>query len=260
MQDWQQYARTLVVGSKRKIECCSAKGPTAYISNGPKGVSLYCFRCGRSEFEPHGKRSIHEIMATRRALDDIAADETPTMPKDAVALAEGPQEAHLWVLRGGLTPEEATERWGFQWHERTRRVLIPVPGGLLGRSVYGELPKYRMLTNQTGTLYWPQKRPHSPAVVVEDCLSAIAINRAGAASVAALGTSLSPTQAAEIADGRKIVVGWFDPDAAGDKAYKRLRKMMATHPVEVHRITSEVDPKALHRMEIRRLLGPFIGA
>lgn len=248
------------MGSKRKVVCCSAKGPTAYISNGDKGISLYCFRCGCKEFEPHGPRSIAEIMATRRELDAIAAAPIPTMPTDAVHLSEGPRESWRWVLQGGLTPEEATERWGFRWHEKTRRVLIPVPGGLLGRSVHGELPKYRMLTNQSGLLYWPQNRPHSAVVVVEDILSAIAIDRTGIPAVAVLGTSISQTQTAEIAEGRDNVVGWFDDDPAGDKAWAKLRKRMALYPVTTHRIHSQQDPKRLHRADIREKLQQFIGA
>lgn len=259
MQDWTTAARELAIGLKRKVECCSHKGPTAYISNGHKGVSLYCFRCGRNEFEPHGERSIAEVLATRQALDALATAPTPTMPKDAVDLTAGPKEGWLWVLQGGLTPEEATERWGFRWHEKTRRVLIPVPGGLLGRSVHGELPKYRMLTNQPGALYWPQKRPHRAVVAVEDILSAIAINRAGWAAVAVLGTSISPTQAEEIAEGREMVVGWFDGDPAGDKAWTRLRKRMALFPVTTHRITTQQDPKRLHRAALRDMLAE-IGA
>lgn len=175
------------------------------------------------------------------------------MPSDAVAVQHGPDEAILWVLKGGLTPEEASNTYGMRWHEETRRVWVPVPGGLVGRAVFGERPKYRML-GKPGVLYWPQKRPHGPVVTVEDILSAIAINRAGCAAVAVLGTSISPEQAAEISAGRKHVIGWFDNDPAGDKAWVRLRHKMALYPVKTSRITSDTDPKTLHRSAIRDLL------
>jgi len=180
------------------------------------------------------------------------------MPAGALAISDGPPEAILWTLKGGLTPEVATAKYGMKWHEKTRRVLIPIKGGLLGRAVFGERPKYRML-GTSGVLYWPKRRPLVPVIAVEDILSAIAIDRAGGTAVAVLGTSISPEQAAEIADGRDKVIGWFDGDAAGDKAYTRLRGRMGLHPVTVSRIRTDKDPKVLHRRVIRGLIAEHKG-
>lgn len=201
-------------------------------------MRLHCFRCGRTEFVPHRERSIAEIMATRRALDDLAGADAPAMPHDAVPVPDGPPEAWRWVLRGGLTPEAATAEYGFRWHERSRRVLIPVPGGLLGRSVHGERPKYRLLTATPGAIYWPARRQGALVVVVEDVLSAIAVHRAGWPACAVLGTAISPEQAADIASGRSCVIGWFDGDRAGDQAHSRLRRRLGLHDVRVHRTTT----------------------
>lgn len=251
---WRETARNLRIGSKRKVACCSAD-KSAFISNGDRGVSFYCFRCGHKDFEPHGERSIAEIMATRRALDELATPKTPTMPDRAVPLTDAPYEAILWVLKGGLTPEDATDKHGMRWDEKTQRVLIPVPGGLLGRAVRGERPKYRLLTNAPGALYWASRAALSAVVVVEDILSAIAVSRAGWAAVAVLGTSLSETQAAEIAaHPSRSVIGWFDGDKAGDQAWARLRKRMALHPVELRRIRTDRDPKNIHRESLKQLL------
>ena len=259
MQTWMEQARSLRIGSKRKVVCCGAD-PSALISNGDRGVRIHCFRCGRDEFVPHPKRSIAEILASRRALDALADAPVPKMPADAVLLSDGPREGWQWVLRGGLTPELAEDRYGFRWHEDTRRVLIPVPGGILARAVNGERPKYRMLTNRPGALYWPGERAGAAVVVVEDILSAIAIERAGWPAVAVLGTSISDVQAAEIAAGTRHVIGWFDGDDAGDRAWVRLRKRMALYAPRVTRIRTDKDPKALHRGVLRALLTEHTGA
>jgi DNA primase len=97
-------------------------------------------------------------------------------------------------------------------------------------------------------------------VVAEDILSAIAVWGTGANALAVLGTSVTAVQAAEIAAGADVVIGWFDGDAAGDKAWQRLRSKMSLHPVELHRIRTDEDPKALHRSTLRAHLQPFIGA
>lgn len=187
------------------------------------------------------------------------------MPKDAVPLNEGPKEAWRWVLRGGLTPEDATLHWGMRWHENTRRVLIPIHQsdrlvGLLGRAVFGERPKYRMLGGPADTLFNAPHRPGEAVVVVEDILSAIAVWRAGLNATAVLGTSITPVQAAQIAGQGSHIIGWFDGDAAGDRAWQKLRNRMALHPVTLDRIRTEQDPKELHRSDLRDRLTQITGA
>lgn len=257
-QDWRAIARTLPIGSKRKIVCCSSD-PSTYISNGPHGIALGpCFRCQHREFEKHGERSITEILATRRAEQAIASQQTLTIPSDAIPLTEGPVAAWQWVLQGGLTPEEAYEQFGMTWHEATYRVLLPIRDdsgalkALLGRAVHGERPKYRMLSGKADEFF--RTRSGKVCAVVEDVLSAIAVDRAGLPAMSILGTSITPIHAAAIADGTEHVIGWFDDDPAGDKAWRRLRARMALYPVTLSRIKTAKDPKHLHRAELRRII------
>lgn len=152
-----------------------------------------------------------------------------------------------------------------RWHEKTRRVLIPIHQsdrlvGLLGRAVFGERPKYRMLGGPADTLFHAPHRPGEAVVVVEDILSAIAVWRAGANATAVLGTSVTPVQAAQIAERGSHIIGWFDGDAAGDRAWQRLRTKMALHPVTLSRIRTEQDPKELHRRDLRSRLTQITGA
>jgi DNA primase len=203
-------------------------------------------------------------MRTRQAEEHLAARKTVTMPADAVPLTEGPREALVWVLKGGLTPEQAQNDYGMRWHEATRRVLIPVHHGIdligiLGRAVFGERPKYRMLGGPADTIYRLPHRANKATVVVEDILSAIAVWRAGYNALAVLGTSITPVQAAEIAAAGSRVIGWFDGDNAGDAAWSKLRGRMALHPVRLTRIRTSDDPKRLHRAHLLRLLAQHTG-
>lgn len=231
----------------RKITCCGTD-PSAHINNSDHGVSIFCHRCGKKEFSKHGERSLAEIMATRRAEERLI--QTASMPADAVALMEGPPAALLWVLAGGLQPEMAHERYGFRWHEASRRVVIPLERGLLGRAVHGERPKYRLYGATSS--FSLAGDPARATVVVEDVLSAIAVHRAGWPAFAVLGTAVSDFQAAQIAAPR--VIGWFDDDPAGDKAWLRLRRKLALHPVTLTRVQTERDPKHIWRSEIKRIL------
>ena len=170
------------------------------------------------------------------------------MPVAAVPMMEAPPAALKWVLAGGLTPEDAYENYGFRWHEEARRVLIPFEGGILGRAVHGERCKYR-LYGSPGLYALPIAGDGDRAVVVvEDILSAIAVNRAGWPSVALLGTSVTGAMVARFA--APLVIVWTDDDNAGERCWWRLRKMLALWPSEVRRVASQKEPKHCHRSEI----------
>lgn len=237
---WHELAKTLRIGQTRKIKHCG-NDRSALVSNTDRGYTFHCFRCGASYYEPHGERGLKEIMATRRAEEAIG--ETVSMPADAVALMEGPPSTHRWVLDGGLIPEVANDDYGFRWSPSLNRVLIPFPGGILGRSVDGARPKYR-LYGRPGcyALDGPRSRP---TVVVEDILSAIAVNRAGWPAVAILGTSITPGMMTAIA--QPHVIGWFDDDYAGAMAFTKLRRALALWPTTLGRVITPDDPKHCHR-------------
>lgn len=253
------------MGSSKKIKWCCHDNSTR-ISHSERGIYLHCFRCGETGWEKHGPRSIAEILAARARTDELR--ETRTIPKDAVSVGEGPNAAIVWLLKGGVTPEQA-EKHGFKWHEATRRVLMPVPGGFLSRSVYNERPKY-LMSAPGACLYWAgttgaDQEDHTGdrrsgrsyrrcSILVEDILSALAIQRAGYTGAAVLGTSLDTEMATAVARRSDLVIGWFDGDKAGDKAWTLLRKRMALHPVTLKRIRTDKDPKALPRAEVARLI------
>ena len=252
---WQERAKSLKFGQRRKVKHCGTD-PSAYISNGPKGISLHCFRCHVSEFEPHGRLSASDILAMRQR--DEAEAELPypdTVPLDA---ADVPSEAHVWVLRAGLSPERASDRYGFGWSDRTSRVIVPVlhngvpTGAWTGRAIDGRKPKYLMPKGSDGASWYGLQRDRAPCVVVEDILSAIRIVESGYNALAVLGTTVGPTQAALIAD--YSVIGWFDGDKAGRNGYVKLRKALGPYGIEPARIETPKDPKLYSLKQISQFI------
>ena len=251
--DWQVMAKTLPYGASRKIQHCGSS-PAARINHSNAGISLYCFRCGEQEFIPHGPRSAAEILAARAATEELK--EARSIPKRCQGLTEEgvPSEALLWTLRTGLTPEEATNVYGFKYDPKTRRVLIPLSGGFIARAVFKELPKYIRSGSMDQEIWESSVGEGGPVVICEDILSAIKVSRSGFSSIAILGTSISTTAAAHIGKYQNVIC-WTDGDKAGDAAWLKLRKRMALYDTSLSRIRTDDDPKNISITEIKRLIG-----
>lgn len=239
---WQEMAKSIPIGQSRKILHCGSS-PAARISQDGGGLRLHCFRCGDTEYVPHGPRSTAEILAARRATESLA--EERSIPKRAIPLNDplcAPQ-AQVWVLKTGLTPEEATTTYGMKYDPITRRVCIPLQGGFIARAVFGDNPKYL----RAGDIPETYELKHSSALVVvtEDILSAIKVYRAGFSAVAILGTAVGITAGAVIGN-YKDVICWTDGDKAGDAAWHKLRRRLALYDSDLHRVRTSDDPKLLH--------------
>lgn len=247
---WQDAARNLPLGQRRKVKHCSTS-PTAYISKGINGLSIHCFRCGCTEFEPIAEHSIADLKA-RNSLDSVT--KLRGMPTDAASVCTSPTTCVAWLVQGGLTPEKADEH-GMRWHEPSRRLLIPIydhagkVSGLLARAVNGERPKYMMLQGSPG-VHYPKPSSGKRIVVVEDVLSAIACNRAGYNAAAMLGTSLTPPEARHIGAHDEVVV-FMDPDNAGDLGARSIRKRLSLYPCSVRIVRAARDPKYIGSACIR---------
>lgn len=177
---------------------------------------------------------------------------------NALSCTDANSSAMLWLLKAGTSPEEADHN-GIRWHEPTERLIMPIRNeqqeltGVLARAVNGERPKYKLLSG-TYDIHFPKPQLQTLVVVVEDILSSIAATRAGFDSIALLGTSLTPEQAARIANNRQTVVGFFDPDKAGKQALVRLRKALGLYPVSVYNAHEKCDPKYLNRQQLRNAI------
>jgi len=246
---WQEKAKQLPFGAKRKIPHCSTDA-SAYISNSPKGVRLYCFRCGCKDFEAHGRLSASDLHRMQKKDAELIEQKPVTQP-----LTEGPREAHAWVLKAGITPELAQSKYGFTWHASTHRVVIPIMQNekflhaWISRSIDGRKPKYLASRSSAGCSWYQLRRARKKTVVVvEDALSAIKCHQAGQNSLAVLGTSISQKTAFLLSHWK--VIGWFDADAAGNAGFAKLRKALGPYGVEPSRIVSDRDPKMHTKGEI----------
>jgi DNA primase len=177
------------------------------------------------------------------------------MPADSVSCVQAPDAAVVWLLQGGLSPEQA-DAWGIRWHEKLQRLLLPVHNvdrvysGLLARGVYNEKPKYTMLQGSPG-YYFTEDLP-GKLVLVEDILSSIAVHRAGYCGAALIGTTATVETLHALVTGHKEVVVWTDPDVAGRKAVNALLRKLSLLGVETTVAKSDVDPKYLSVQEIKR--------
>ena len=251
--DWQTMAKALPYGQSRKVQHCGSS-PAARINHSNAGINLHCFRCGEQEFIPHGPRSAAEILAARQATQELK--EARSIPSRCLGLTEEgvPSEALLWVLRAGLTPERATDEYGFKYDPKTRRVCVPLVGGFLARAVFKDSPKYIRAGAMDQTVYELAVGAGTTGIVVEDILSAIKVANAGFSSLAILGTSISAE--VSVALGRyKHLVCWTDADKAGDAAWLKLRKRMSLYDIKLSRIRTAADPKNINTTEIKRLIG-----
>lgn len=263
--DWRDVARSLPAGRKARVACCRADA-SAIVSNGPRGLSLWCFRCDRSEFEPHGVRSIAEVLQARRADAELRRGPV-ALPADAVPVTEGPAAAHVWLARGGLRPDRAAHL-GFVWSERHSRVFIPVHDrkgvvvGLQGRSLDPDRqpPKYLNIGGEDAVyLAGRGERVHAgdvgPVVLTEDVLSAINVSKV-ARSACLLGTKASPAKLnALLAEGNDFIT-WLDPDPPGQRGARKVGKALRLLGATVRNVVSEKDPKEYSRRQIEEILWP----
>lgn len=252
---WVEQAKRLATGQKRKIECCS-DSPSAYISNNKKGVGYYCFRCGTKDFKPHGRRSIEEVLAARKELDNVKA--MREIPSRCLTLynPQTPEAAQLWVLQSGLSPEEASDVYGLMYDPKTQRVNIPFEGGFLARSINGDRPKYIKAGADT-QFYALTSRSENLVIVCEDIMSAIKLYKAGYNAIAILGTAITNSVALRLSKFQDIIC-WTDGDAAGDAAWVKLRKKMSLYSVRIKRVRTGRDPKRVSTEEIKKLIGEQI--
>ena len=256
---WQEQAKQLGFGQSIKIPCCSSD-PSTYISNDKYGLRLGpCFRCGHSEYEPHRGLTIQERLSMRSATEELRGlkYKPATIP-----VQQGPQDAWLWCLQSGISPEQATATYGFGWAEKSQRVIVPIlqdmrdTGAFIARAVDKKTkPKYVLSANAKGK-YWYAGT--GPTVLVEDVLSAIAVHRAGYRAVSAMGTHFKP-ELLDLATRTGTLVAWLDDDDAGKKAYRYLRKQIGLWDVKFYRVQSNRDPKLHGADEIRTLVQEALG-
>lgn len=171
--------------------------------------------------------------------------------------AKWPMPCRLWLLKAGLCSADLPLLGAF-YHPPSDRVILPVLGPSGGiafwqaRAVDHRQPKYMAPpVDKSGIV--ARYGQATEVTLTEDILSAYKVGKVGE-GWSLLGTSISHTHIAMlIKRGCKVNV-WLDPDPPGQRAAKKILKALRAAGIECRNIISRVDPKLVHRVEIKELL------
>lgn len=263
--EWYAVAKQLKPGQKTRIKCCN-QNSTMVVSNGHRGYSGYCFRCGSSPFKPHGLKSIgfyRELEASKKFNEEADIQ----IPKDFILATEMPDAACLWLLQYGITLETAAS-YGIGYSPSQNRVVMPVyyDGKLTciqARAVDNQQkPKYLNKEHVGGhsMFYAHNLNTSNYIVVTEDILSAIKVGGV-AKACSILGTNMTGIKAMRLAAEYDCVVIWLDGDEAGRAGAKKAQTELMMQGLEdVYIICTDLDPKELNHGTIKRQLEATLNA
>lgn len=227
------------------------------VSHDLHGYRCHCFRCGESQFVPHGLQRISDLNR-RKAELAFMEERTVRLPKDYTL--EIPEKDMLWFLQYGIDPELARS-YGIGYSDELDRVVLPVRGldGKLDavqmRSTDPNVrPKYlNPFGPKVSAAVFMSGPPTGVTVVVEDILSAIKIGKITHAT-SILGTALTDERAEKIAKHNHTAVVWTDNDRAGQKGRLKATRQLLLLGMDVYRVRSPDDPKTYNLEDIEEHL------
>lgn len=263
IENWLEVAKRLRYNAKVRSACSDGCGQdnSQIISHGQRGFSRHCFRCGSSEFVPHGIRKISEIVAIRQARGELVDIELPDEYTTDV-----PVQLAVWYFKYGIS-DDLAKKYGIGYDPSSHRIILPVwEDGILTAynaraTIEGQFPKY---INQEGgavgsaLFYADLSFPESKSTVLtEDYLSAVKISTVHHAT-SMLGTTLTDARAVKLANKFDTVYIWLDSDKAGMNGALKAARKLRMLGVNVERIQTENDPKTYSREYIENILRGFI--
>lgn len=275
--EWLQQAQRLPEGRSARVSHDCGEGRPMLIEHNSDGFRCWCHRCHEGGFKPHGQRALSKIVERWNAAAGDHNDFKIVLPHDLTG-RDLPWPAVRWLSKAGIT-QALMQKYGIGYSPRYGRVYLPVYSApdwrgvrrleyYQGRAVYdGQTPKYlNPKVNKASLVFsteYPAKAEEVPdgtprrkkaAVVTEDVLSAIRTGEVqGCTGVSIMGTSPSPGQINYLASFRLCLI-WLDPDSAGKKATRLLKRSldMVGQPYRV--ITSDRDPKLYSHRELQEIL------
>lgn len=255
---WLSLAQTLEVGQKAMHQHDCGEGKKLLVEHKEDGWGAWCYRCSEPGWVPHPPPSLAEKLARLKAkqVRDVVAKANvdPPGPMNFDA-STWPKAAKLWLYKVGLSNPEI-RKLGFYWNENMERVVLPVLDGLKvcywqARTFDPDLPKYINPSVNPKPMY---KIGEGPVLcLTEDILSAVKVGRVTEAW-SLLGTSISASSAAEIAQKGKPVRIWLDPDGAGIKGRGKIVKDLRAYGVDARIIRANLDPKFYQTQQIKEYL------
>lgn len=265
----EQYLDTsMSVGQNRRFYDCPfcgerVRGRGFVVTRTKRGFFLWCFKCHNHRHLTSDGTSLGGIRrylksreTSRKTAEDIVIrHNVVTLPRDFTT--EIPAAGLVWLRKAGVTDDEiARHRIGYS--PELHRVILPVWGdeGLLywqGRALEpnDNTPKYINVGMKRAGTFFTCDVGSDTTAIVEDILSALAVARAGANSLALLGSSMEPGVQQAIKS-RKVRV-WLDPDKR--KECIRYAKMLSAYGLQASPVVMTTrDPKEYSVEEIQKIL------
>lgn len=260
-REWLKQAQSLREGESRRVAHVCGDGTPLVIAHEVGYWRAYCHRCHEPGRVDKPAESLAEKLERRRKEAAVAADlqRSVRLPQPMNFDARTwPMAARVWLYKAGLSNHHINQL-GAYWHEPSGRVVLPIFEGedvvywqardpLWKRG--SDRPKYLNPKVDKADLVAAYGKG-DPLVFTEDVLSAFRVGQVTEAW-SLLGTQLTTQVAAKIGD-REVAI-WLDPDAAGRKASRTVRKALAMMGVPFRIIKSERDPKLLSKEDICNLV------
>jgi len=268
--DWLELAKALPVGGKSSHVHNCGSGRKLLVEHKPNGYAAWCYRCGEPGFVPKARPPLAERIAALKERRDIDQKAVLTIKPPLPAVfdpREWPLEARVWLYKAGFD-NDWIEDIGFYWHERLKRVVMPVLSDLnklvfwQARGFDPAFAKYlspELGADQHKPIYKaepvrPVERDASVLCLTEDILSA---NKVGQVVTgwSLLGTKLNALSEAEIAKfGASKVLVWLDPDEAGVSGRRKIVPQLRARGIDAKAVRADLDPKLYPLEDIRRKL------
>lgn len=264
----EQYLDTqMSVGQRVRYDYCPfcgerVRGKGFVVTRTKTGFFLWCFRCHAHRHLTRDGISLSGIRRYLKARENSHGTEEQTLLHNVVSLPSDftvdiPLAGKLWLTKGGVTDEEI-KKYRFGYSPSLDRVILPVWGeeGLLywqGRALTQQegVPKYLNVTSKRRCVYFVVNVNSDTTVLVEDILSALAVAKAGANSLALLGSSIN-IGVHEFIKTNKVRV-WLDPDKR--KECIRYAKMLSAYGLQASPVVlTQKDPKEYSTEEIKSIL------
>jgi hypothetical protein len=251
---------------KMNGDICSDNGktPAMAVTRDTGGWKWFCHRCKESGFIGDTYNSpldtTKKITTLGKEVDNSQSNIIPSFPPDFTPMINHngctnvnvPFEAYSWLWKYGLKDEDLFE-FGFGWSQKYKRVILPI----FTRGNFGTLLGWvgRNVLDKEKAKYYIQKPKKSDriyftlegsaddddkVILVEDCLSAIKLNKyLNVKTIALLTTSIDNNLINKL-KGNKVFV-WLDSDVLSQSVamVSRLRQL----GVSAYHIYTTNDPK-----------------
>lgn len=201
-----------------------------------------------------------KLIQARQAAETDAGESCELPEPKHTNPSDWPLAARVWLYKAHLSNQHI-QRMGAYWHEKMRRVVIPLPmldgsSAWVARRVEGNIGGKYMAPSgmyRGGGALITKTQLDKTLVLTEDYLSAWRVSDAtGLDTLAILGTTIRNTELAVLLEFYTRFIIWTDPDKAGIEGRRKLRDRLMRFDVPVEVRVTGLDPKLYSDEDIRK--------